>query len=43
MKQMTSRERLTAVLDKKMPDMVPISPRMGFWMRDYYKGSGFFE
>lgn len=43
MNEMTSRERLTAVLSKTMPDRIPISPRMGFWMRDYYGGSGFFE
>ncbi len=43
MKEMTSRERLTAVLDKKLPDKVPISPRMAYWMRDYYGGSGFFD
>ncbi len=43
MKQMTSRERLIAVLDKKIPDMVPIFPRMGYWMLDYYGGAGFFD
>ena len=43
MNEMTSRERLLAVLNKTMPDRIPISPRMSYWMRDYYGGSGYFE
>jgi uroporphyrinogen-III decarboxylase len=43
MNEMTSRERLLAVLNKTLPDRIPISPRMSYWMRDYYGGSGYFE
>ena len=43
MTEMTSRERILAVLNRTLPDRIPISPRMSYWMRDYYGGSGFFE
>ncbi len=36
MAQMTSRERLLAVLNGEVPDSVPINPRMGAWMIERY-------
>ncbi|MHB0874436.1 MAG: uroporphyrinogen decarboxylase family protein [Anaerolineae bacterium] len=33
---MTSRERLLAAIRHEEPDRVPVSPRLGAWLHDYY-------
>mgnify|MGYP000129567825 CR=1 FL=1 len=35
-KEMTSRERLLAVIEHKEPDKVPIAPRIWAWFLEYY-------
>ena len=40
---MTSRERLLAVLDGKIPDRVPISPRIWAWLLELYGKATFLE
>ncbi len=40
---MTSRERLSAVLNGKIPDRVPISPRIWAWLLELYGQATFLE
>ena len=43
MAEMTSRERILAVLRREMPDRVPLSPRIGAWMKERYGNVTFLE
>jgi uroporphyrinogen decarboxylase len=43
MKEMTSRERILAVLNGEMPDKVPVSPKIWAWIQERYGDETYLE